>query len=233
MTRILIVEDQPDLARGISEHLEAQGHTTSIAPTASQAIATVRQERPDLVILDLMLPDRPGDQVLRTIRRGGYAGPVMILSARGDEASKLRGFRAGADDYVTKPFSLLLFLARIDSLLRRVPVRSTPNVVTLDGGRISLDLAARRVLVDGTEVHLRPREFDLLIALQRRQGEAASRRDLLAEVWRYGPGAETRTIDVHVRELRRKLEREPNRPTLIETVRTVGYRLNGSPDRSP
>ncbi len=228
MARVLVVEDQRDLALALAEHLEARGHESLVAGTARAAEAAVRGAHPDLILLDLMLPDRPGDHVLRTVRRQGYDGPVLILSALGHETSKLRSFRLGADDYVTKPFSILVLLARIESLLRRVPPRPE-NVIRLDGGRIELWPGARRIMVEGAEVHLRPREFDLLLALTRRRGRAVSREVLLTDVWRYARASLTRTVDVHIGGLRRKIEVEPANPRLITTVRGVGYRLSGPP----
>ncbi len=227
MARVLVVEDQPDLANGLAEHLTERGHQTQVALSAGSALELARAGHPDLVILDLMLPDRPGDHVLRTLRREAFDGPILILSARGDETSKLRGFRFGADDYVTKPFSLLVLLARVDNLLRRVTRTVLPDYVTL-GGRIEIWPKARRVSVDGVETQLRPREMDLLLALLKRPNEAVDRDELLAEVWGYGPKAQTRTLDWHVAELRRKIELVPSHPELIETVRKVGYRLNWS-----
>jgi DNA-binding response OmpR family regulator len=228
--RILIVEDNPDLAYGLRNNLEIEGYEVEVAADGRAGLEGARSMRPDLVILDLMLPELDGYQVLRRLRGEGYQMPVLILTARGEEIDKVQGFRLGADQYVTKPFGLLELLARIERLLdRRDSGKDGPggedHIVKL--GDIEIDTAARRVVRDGAEVTLAPKEYELLAALLRRRGAAVSRRELLDEVWGYPNVIVSRTVDTHVAELRRKLERDPAKPRHIVTVRKVGYRLEG------
>jgi len=220
---ILIIEDERDIARALGEHLELEGHRVRYAESGDEGVLAVRREPPDLVMLDLMLPDMSGEAVLRTLRGGGFTGPVLILSARQGEVDKVRGFRLGADDYVTKPFGLLELLARVDALLRRAHAPRDRTSVTI--GRLSFDLAALRAYHDGAEIFLRPKERDLLFALLERAGQAIPREELLRDVWGYSEDVDSRTVDWHVAELRRKLMDDAAHPTLILTVRKVGYQL--------
>jgi two-component system, OmpR family, alkaline phosphatase synthesis response regulator PhoP len=227
--RILIVEDNADLAFGLRNNLEIEGYQVEVAETGSAGLTSARAAPPDLVILDLMLPDLDGYRVLRELRSDGVLTPVLILTARGEEADKVRGFRLGADDYVTKPFGLLELLARVDALLRRSAVRDQPPPVASHAyrfGDIDVDPASRSVRRRGRLVSLTPMEFDLLIALLRRHGAVASRLELLKEVWGHSAAVLTRTVDTHVAELRRKLEERPAMPQYIMTVRKAGYRVN-------
>ena len=224
MASILIVEDQPDVAVALGEHLEAQGHTVRVAETAAAGRRALHDRPPDLVVLDLMLPDGTGERLLTHFRRRGYQGPILILSAKGEVKDRVRGLEGGADDYVTKPFHLLEFLARVEALLRRAPETRELEVVRI--GDVELRPAARTLTIDGKEVPCRPREMDLLLALLRRPNEAVSREDLLAQVWGYSRSARTRTIDWHVSELRRRLESDPKKPRILRTVPGVGYRLD-------
>jgi two-component system response regulator MtrA len=181
---------------------------------------------PDLVVLDLMLPGMDGYRVLRQMRADGLAMPVLILTAKGEEADKVLGFRLGADDYVTKPFGVLELLARVEALLRRTrpaPVQASTSLHRF--GDIGVDLSTRIVHRAGQVVALTPMEFDLLVALLKRNGAVVSRLELLAEVWGHSSAVLTRTVDTHVGELRRKLEQDPSRPRHILTVRKAGYRL--------
>ncbi|HYR09009.1 MAG TPA: response regulator transcription factor [Longimicrobium sp.] len=225
MTRVLVVEDDPDLAFGLRTTLEIEGYTADVAADGLQGLQRAREDRPDLVILDLMLPGMDGYRVLRTLRAEGNRVPVLILTARGEEADKVLGFRSGADDYVTKPFGLLELLARVEALLRRAGggVAEAPPVDHF--GEVEMDRAARTVTRRGEAVSLAPREFDLLLALYDRNGGVISRQDLLREVWGHRGAVLTRTVDIHVAELRRKLEDDPAEPRHILTVWKKGYRL--------
>jgi len=227
VTRILLIEDNRNLATGLRNNLEIEGYRVQLATDGAAGLVIALEESPDLIILDLMLPELDGYRVLRALRQNGHATPVLILSARGEEADKVLGFRLGADDYVSKPFSLLELLARVDALLRRAAGRVVPGQLTERQrfGEIEIDPASRVVLRDGAPVALRPKEFDLLIALVRRRGGVASRDELLQEVWGYSREVFSRTVDSHVAELRRKLEAEPAAPRYILTVRKAGYRL--------
>ena len=227
MAHILLVEDNDDLAFGLRATLEFEGHDVEVAPDGGAARRSLGDRTPDLVVLDLTLPDVDGLTLLSEIRTRGDRTPVLILTARGDEADVLMGFDRGADDYVTKPFSTGELLARVRALLRRATREgeSTHLPVWRFGG-VEVNPASGTVLRDGVSVTLSPKEFDLLVALLKRDGAVASRSELLREVWEYAnANVETRTVDVHVAELRRKLEEDPAAPAHILTVRKKGYRV--------
>ncbi|HEU0015708.1 MAG TPA: response regulator transcription factor [Longimicrobium sp.] len=223
MRRVLIVEDDPDLGFGLRTALEIEGYEAEVADDGPSGLQRARDGRPDLVILDLMLPGMDGYRVLRALRGEGSRVPVLILTARGEEADKVLGFRSGADDYVTKPFGLLELLARVEALLRRAGGDAPVPPVRI--GEVEIDRAARTVTRRGEPVSLAPKEFDLLLALYDRNGGVASRHDLLREVWGHRAAVLTRTVDIHVAELRRKLEDDPAAPVHILTVFKKGYRL--------
>ncbi len=226
MRRILVVEDNPDLAYGLRNNLEIEGYTVEVAGDGGDGLARARATAPDLIILDLMLPGMDGYHVLRTLREEGCAAPILILTARGEEADKVRGLRLGADDYVTKPFGVLELLARVEALLRRgAPRRDDSAPGPTRFGDVEVVPATRQVLRNGAPVALTPKEFDLLAALLRRRGAVATRAELLAEVWGYSAAVLSRTVDTHIAELRRKLEPDPAAPRHILTVRKTGYRL--------
>ena len=220
--RLLVVEDNLTLAAGLRHNLEYEGHAVDVAHTAAAGLAAYRARRPDLVVLDLMLPDGDGFDVLRTLRASGETAPVLVLTALGDETDKVRGLRLGADDYVTKPFGLLELLARVDALLRR---SARPGAARARFGTIEVCAATHEVTRAGTPISLRPKEYELLVALLRRDGAVATRDELLREVWRYDASVTSRTVDTHVLELRRKLEDDPATPRHLLTVRKTGYRL--------
>jgi two-component system alkaline phosphatase synthesis response regulator PhoP len=218
---ILIIEDNADLAYGLRNNLEIEGYEVEVAPDGRSGLERARNRRPDLVILDLMLPEMDGFRILRTLRQEGCTVPVLILTARGEEADKVRGLRLGAEDYVTKPFGVLELLARVEVLLRG----KTRGHTCERFGEVEVDVARRVVTRAGAPVELAPKEFDLLLALLRRRGAVASRLELLREVWGYSAAAVTRTVDTHIAELRRKLEAQPSHPRHILTARKAGYRL--------
>jgi len=224
--RVLVVEDQRDLASLLAHNLKQEGLDVRTVEDGREALPTVRSWRPDLVILDLMLPGLDGFEVLRGIRGNGHDIPVLILSARGEEQDKVRGFRLDADQYVTKPFSLVELLERVHALLRRStrPV-GDQKAGALTFGDVMVDPAARSVSRRGDIIQLAPKAFDLLLSLIRREGRVASRMELLREVWGYGPLVLSRTVDSHVAELRRRLEDDPANPRHIVTVFKIGYRF--------
>ncbi len=222
--RILVVEDNEALATGLRNNLEFEGYEALVAADAASGLAAARAHTPDLIILDLMLPDADGFRVLRALRASGDATPVLVLTALGDEADKVRGLRVGADDYVTKPFGLLELLARVEALLRRA-TRPSSSAATVRFGDVSVCLSTHDVTRSGKGVPLRPKEYELLVALLRRDGAVATRHELLREVWGYDPSVTSRTVDTHVLELRRKLEPDPANPRHLLTVRKTGYRL--------
>ena len=231
MARILLVEDNAELAQGIRHNLEFEGHEVEVAGDGIVALELAASFAPELVVLDVMLPRLDGFGVLRRLREDGNAVPVLMLTARGEEADHVRAFRLDADQYVTKPFRLLELLERIGMMLRRARPGGGADAAPpapLRFGDVEIDAAARRVLKRGREVQLSPRELDLLLALVHAGGRVLSRHELLRLVWQYQPGVVTRTVDSHVSELRHKLEDDPERPRLIVTVRKVGYRLDAA-----
>jgi DNA-binding response OmpR family regulator len=224
VTRILIVEDNADLAYGLRNNLEIEGYIVDVAGDGAQGLSLALEVPPELIVLDLMLPELDGFRVLRELRARGLEVPVLILTARGEESDKVRGLKLGADDYVTKPFGLLELLARIEALLRRNTNRGKTRPL-VRFGEVEIDPGARTVSCNGVGVELAPKEYELLIALLDRDGAAVSRLDLMRQVWGYSDAVISRTIDTHIAELRRKLEPDPSAPRHILTVRKVGYRL--------
>ncbi len=229
MTRILIVEDNEDLARGLANNLEVEGFETETAIDGASGLQRAKESSPDLIILDLMLPEMDGYRVLGALRDEGDSVPVLILTARTTEQDKVRGFREGADDYVTKPFGLLELISRVHALLRRSGrTNGNRESATFRFGDVEIVPGTHDVFVDGKPIVLRPKEFELLMALARRKGSVVGRLELLTEVWGYGSDVVSRTVDTHVAELRRKLEKDPAMPQHILTVRKTGYRLSTS-----
>jgi len=226
---VLIVEDNADLAYGLRTGLEIEGYEVAVAEDGETGLARARQWLPDLIILDLMLPGMDGYRVLRSLRDDGLEMPVLILTARGHEADKVLGFRLGADDYVTKPCGVLELLARVGALLRRSRMSDRgahASAETLERfGDVEIHPASRTVTKKGEVVSLSPKEFDLLLTLLRRRGAVASRVELLREVGGHRVEVMTRTVDIHIAELRRKLEDDPSAPQHILTVWKAGYRL--------
>jgi two-component system response regulator MtrA len=229
MARVLVVEDNRNLALGLRANLEYEGHEAEIARDGTAGLIRARTRSHDLIVLDLMLPGMDGFRVLEVLRGEGLTTPVLVLTARGDEADKVRGLRGGADDYVTKPFALHELLARVAALLRRTRSAVDPRQPAAAGagfGDVVVNPATRMVTRAGRPVPLRPKEYDLLSALLRRQGGVVGRTELLREVWGYHESVLSRTLDTHVGELRRKLEPDPASPRHILTVRKTGYRLS-------
>lgn len=227
MAHILLIEDNEDLAFGLRATLEFEGYNVEVASDVGGGRKLLHGNVPDLVVLDLMLPDADGLTLLSELRNAGARVPVLVLTARGEESDVLMGFDRGADDYVTKPFSTAELLARVRALLRRAHGPAVADHLPVwRFGDVEVNPASGTVLRDGDMVTLAPKEFDLLVALLRREGAVASRSELLQEVWEYANARiETRTVDVHVAELRRKLEVDPADPDHILTVRKKGYRL--------
>ena len=231
--RILIVEDNRNLVRGLRHNLLLDGHEVDVAYTGHHALAQLRARANDLdlVLLDVMIPSPDGFEVLRLVRAERIDVPVIVLTARGEEAALVRGLRLGADDYMTKPFSILELLARVDAVRRRVSRPRRPSAsgtaLTIVAGDVRIDTATRTVTRQGATVSLTPMEYELLVALAQRRGQVTSRQELLAEVWGYGPSVMSRTVDTHVRQLRQKLEDDADAPQVILTVRKAGYRLKG------
>jgi DNA-binding response OmpR family regulator len=219
MSRILVIEDDPHLAEGLEYNLVRAGYEARIARTAAQGRSAALEWAPDLVLLDLMLPDQPGFELLRELVERGSPFPIFVLSARAQEADKLRGFDLGAVDYLTKPFSIGELLARI-----RVRLQERSNVDRFALGELRIDLG--RFVIEGGKraVHLTPTEVALLRELRREPGRPVAREALLARIWNLGGGM-TRTLDAHIARLRRKLELDPASPRHLLTVRGIGYVL--------
>ena len=225
-TRILVVEDEESLADTLRYNLEREGYSVSVASDGRRALERFRAESPSLVILDLMLPEMSGLDVCRAIRAGS-AVPIIMVTAKDSEADKVTGLELGADDYVTKPFSVRELVSRVRANLRRAgPAPAAPvSEEVLTGGPVHLDVARHEVLVRGEPVALPPKEFELLETLLRRKGRLLTRELLIEEVWGPDYFGDTRTLDVHVKRLRRKLEEDPHHPTHLLTVRGLGYKF--------
>ncbi|RMG45667.1 MAG: DNA-binding response regulator [Acidobacteria bacterium] len=226
--RILVVEDDATLREGLRMVLERAGYQVRTAVRGEEALKQIREEPPDLVVLDLMLPGLDGTYVLQRARKEGFTAPVVILSARTSVEDRIYGLRSGADDYVTKPFELDELLARIAVRLRRT---HAPERVRF--GDTVVDLTARRVTRGGEEIHLTPKEFDLLAFFVTRPGRVVSRGTILEEVWGPDYRGTRRTVDNFVRSLRTKLESDPESPRHFLTVRARGYRFEPGPAGGP
>jgi DNA-binding response OmpR family regulator len=238
--KILVVDDEAVLVETIAYNLEQAGYQVTTAADGASALEVARRELPDLILLDIMLPEMDGLEVCRQLRRDSTtaATPIIMLTAKGDEIDKVVGLEVGADDYVTKPFGRRELLARVRALLRRATAaqedgnaqnasdETSPSQRPgreLLAGPLRIDLAGRRVNCRGKELELQPKQFDLLTYLARNRGTVLTRDQLLQNVWGYDYVGDTRTVDVHVRWLREKLEEDPANPKLIQTVRGVGY----------
>ena len=220
---ILVVDDEPTVRETLAENLQREGYRVVTASDGREALARFRGERPDLVILDVMLPELSGVEVCRIIRAES-AVPILMLTAKDAEIDTVVGLEVGADDYVTKPFSLRELLARVRALLRRLEqqaVEAPPAVIDL--GSVQVDLAGHRLLRDGHAVAIKPKAFDLLAFLVRHPGQVFTRDQLLEHVWGYDYAGETRTVDVHMHWLRTDIEADTGHPTFLQTVRGVGY----------
>jgi DNA-binding response OmpR family regulator len=226
--RVLVVEDDPSIALGLRMNLEADGYEVISAEDGEAGLAMARTERPDVVILDVMLPKLNGFQVLQTVRREGLTMPIIVLSARTGEADKVTGLELGAEDYVAKPFSLAELLARVRAALRRGPrAVAAPHRTVHAFGDVRVDAAARTVTRAGAAVELTATEFDLLLCLIEARGTALTRDDIFMRVWGPNHHGTPRTIDNFVQQIRAKIEVDPQKPRHLQTVRGVGYRFDG------
>ncbi len=223
MARILIADDEPEIVRGLEDNLRFEGYQTVSATNGQDAIALALSDAPDLVLLDIMMPRMSGWDVCRELRRRGVDVPVIMLTARGAEVDRVLGLELGADDYVTKPFSLRELLARVRAVLRRPGPRQKFEEFAF--GDVRVRPRGRQVFKAGREVRMTRKEFDLLVFLVEHRGEVITRERLLDEVWGYERFPTTRTVDTHVLKLRRKFEADPDRPRWILTVHGQGYRF--------
>lgn len=228
MTKILIVEDDATLAETLVDNLEEEGYEVFRAADGENALAMIRAKLPDLIVLDIMLPILDGLSVCRIIRKDPTTLhiPIIMLTARGTEVDKIVGLESGADDYMVKPFGLGEFLARVRAVMRRMPGRPVLQDELISGD-LRIDLSGRRAFRGPQELRLSHKEFDLLSELMRNQGAVLSRDLILTKVWGYEYFGDKRTVDVHVRWLREKVEDDASNPTRIVTVRGVGYRFEG------
>ncbi|MPZ97769.1 MAG: response regulator [Dehalococcoidia bacterium] len=231
MSTVLVVEDDQSILDAVEFNLQRDGHEVLTAADGVAGLELARERQPDLVVLDIMLPRMSGLDVCRILREEQVAVPILMLTARGGEADKVQGLDLGADDYVTKPFSMRELRARVSSMLRRDQLSRAAGVdgqeeaELLQGGDVRLDARAHEVWRGEMPVRLRPREFALLEFLMRNPGQVLTREMILERVWGYSYGGETRTVDVHMRWLREKIEDDPANPQHLQTVRGVGYKF--------
>ena len=227
--KILIVEDDHNLLTTLKYNLQKDGYNVAMAIDGAEAVETARKEKPDLIILDVMLPKINGFEVCRILRKEMIV-PILMLTAKTEETDKVVGLEIGADDYMTKPFSMRELLARVRAMLRRAKLTESVPVdekATLKINNLEIDPARHRVLLRGIDVALNSKEFDLLVFLAKNRGLVFNREQLLEKVWGYDYAGDTRTIDVHIRWLRQKIETDPKNPEYLITIRGTGYKLEG------
>ena len=231
MAKILIVEDEPDLQQVLEYNLKQAGHDVFATKLGQEGMRFARDHRPDLVLLDLMLPDTSGIEVCRALKESPNtkAIPVLMVTARGEEIDRVVGFEIGADDYVVKPFSVRELLLRVQAVLRRGKTETGGPETTIEFGKLRVDRAAHRVWVETQEIELTALEFKLLVTLYDRRNRVQTRSALLDDVWGIQADITTRTVDTHVKRLREKLEAARD---YVETVRGVGYRFVGTPEEA-
>lgn len=224
MTKVLIVDDEPQILRALRINLSVRGYAVTTAATGAAALRAAAETRPDVIVLDLGLPDIDGLEVLAGLR-GWNDTPVIVLSARSDSAEKVAALDAGADDYVTKPFGMDEFLARLRAAVRRGAASADADEPVVETDSFTVDLAAKKVIKSGTEVHLTPTEWGMLEMLVRNRGKLVGREELLKEVWGPSYAKETHYLRVYLAQLRRKLEDDPSRPRHLLTEAGMGYRF--------
>ncbi|MBU8819883.1 Fis family transcriptional regulator [Mycobacterium sp. SWH-M5] len=222
-TRVLVIDDEPQILRALRINLSVRGYEVRTAATGAEALRSAADHRPDVIVLDLGLPDMSGVEVLHGLR-GWLSAPVIVLSARTDSSDKVEALDAGADDYVTKPFGMDEFLARLRAAVRRAAVPETDQPV-VETASFTVDLAAKKVIKNGTEVHLTPTEWGMLEMLVRNRGKLVGREELLREVWGPAYATETHYLRVYLAQLRRKLENDPSHPVHLLTEAGMGYRF--------
>ncbi|HEX9800300.1 MAG TPA: response regulator transcription factor [Thermoanaerobaculia bacterium] len=225
MPRVLIVEDDESMSVALRDGFVSEGYDVRLVKDGESGLDAARREPPDLLVLDVMLPKKTGLDVCRELRGAGSQIPIIMLTARGQELDKVVGLRAGADDYVTKPFGFLELVARVEALLRRTGGASPDGPVRF--GDIELDIRRHRATRGGDELELTAREFRLLAYFLRHRGEVVSREQLLDAVWEYRHAPLTRTVDMHVAKLRKKIEPDPHAPRFLLTVHGIGYKFTG------
>jgi DNA-binding response OmpR family regulator len=226
MAKILIVEDEPSMRMGLQDNLEFEGYETDTAEEGDTGLKKIIENTYDLVLLDVMLPNLSGFDICKTARKKGINTPIILLTAKGEEIDKVLGLELGADDYITKPFSLRELLARIKAVLRRGETAGTvKSGSSFQIGRIEVNFASYSAVEDGDEVQMSHKEFEILNYLWKNRNRTVSRDDLLSSVWGYDEAPTTRTVDNFILKLRQKIEKDPNHPQVILTVHGIGYKL--------
>ncbi|GLJ61876.1 MULTISPECIES: response regulator transcription factor [Microbacterium] len=227
MTRVLLVEDEPDLADPLAYLLRREGYEVEIAEDGDAALAAFRDQEPDVILLDLMLPGMPGTEVCRQVRTTS-AVPIIMLTAKDSEVDIVVGLELGADDYVTKPYSARELLARMRAVMRRsLQAEADLDERVLEGGRVTLDIDRHTVSVDGEQINMPLKEFELLEVLMRNAGRVLTRGQLIDRVWGSDYFGDTKTLDVHIKRIRSRIEKVPSEPVMLVTVRGLGYRFEG------
>jgi len=229
--RILVVEDEDTIREMLKINLDSEGYGVSVAGDGLTALRLARSESPDLIILDIMLPELDGFEVCRILRQDMIV-PILMLTAKDEDVDKVLGLELGADDYLTKPFSMRELKARVKAMLRRVEMLNAQpddgrRITEITADDLTIDFTGRRVILQGRIVEMKPKEFDLLAFLVRNQGQVFSRDVLLDKLWGYDYDGDSRTVDVHIRWLREKIEAEPSHPRRLITVRGAGYKWEG------
>jgi DNA-binding response OmpR family regulator len=230
MSRILIVEDEPNMRLGLRDNLEFEGYEVDFAEEGNSGLKKILENSYNLVLLDVMLPNISGFDICKTARRNGITTPIILLTAKGEEIDKVLGLELGADDYITKPFSLRELLARIKAVLRRGELVSSKQVsektsTTVKIGKIDICFSTYNAFSDGEQVQMSHKEFEILKFLYEHRNKTVSRDDLLKEIWGYEENPTTRTVDNFILKLRQKIEKDPNHPQIILTVHGIGYKL--------
>jgi DNA-binding response OmpR family regulator len=232
MTKILIVEDEPNMRMGLRDNLEFEGYEVSIAEDGEKGLRMIRENQYNLIILDVMMPKMSGLDVCKTIRKEGVQTPVILLTAKGEEIDKVLGLELGADDYVTKPFSLRELLARVKAVLRRGETSLNTNVAEAVIGKLTIHFTSYQAYEpahqpggEGIPVQMSHKEFEILHFLWKKRNQTVSRDELLNNIWGYEENPATRTVDNFIVKLRNKIEKDPNHPQIILTVHGIGYKL--------
>ncbi|MFA6469070.1 MAG: response regulator transcription factor [Bacteroidota bacterium] len=225
MARILVIEDEPDMQRGLKDNLEFEGYDVVIVGEGKKGLETIRAKSFDLILLDIMLPGMSGFEICKTIRTEGIATPVIMLTAKGEEVDKVLGLEFGADDYITKPFSLRELLARVKAVLRRTPTEKISSQKSISIGLLEIDFESYTAKKKGKAVSMTSKDFDILRYLWHHQQQVISRDDLLKHVWGYDESISSRTVDNFIVKLRKNIEKNPAVPKHIITIHGTGYKL--------
>jgi DNA-binding response OmpR family regulator len=225
MTKILLVEDEPNMRLGLKDNLEYEGYDVDIAEDGEIGLTKILQNNYDLVILDVMMPKISGFDVCKNVRKSGITTPIILLTAKGEEIDKVLGLELGADDYVTKPFSLRELLARVKAILRRSESFANAENKSVKIGKLEVDFSAYKAISANKEIQMSHKEFEILHYLWKKRNSTVSRDDLLTEIWGYDDTPTTRTVDNFILKLRQKIEVNPNHPKIILTVHGVGYKM--------